>query len=484
MRTFEVTLRLSESVKQQLLDLAFSRYPKKEWGSFFLFGFRKSDTGLVVTVSELLPPTKGDLESSVAIVRFKEPYIVRAAMAGRAGSLCIGVFHSHPEDYGVRPSPTDDDMDEYYADYFSGFTNEPCYFSLIVAKDGDGNLEISGRGWFDGKPCQLLKCLVSGPVVLRQYGISSSVRDDGYRERLSSLLGADSAARLKTSTVAIIGCSGTGSPAAHVLARAGVGNFILIDPQRMDKSNVERVHGSYPTQFSRGVPPYKVESLRELIIRVNPDAKVIAIVGNILQGLARDYATRADLILGCTDSHHGRVALAELSYRYLTPSIDVGVKLEGEDGKVTAEVGQIALYAPGSPCAYCLSQVDGRRVTYELMSEDERNERRRLAADARARGDEEGGYWKDYPELHTVGHLATLGGALSASYAIGWLTGKFTAPDQFFQFDILAQGFGYVPLRMDPKVGCVCSKAAGFADQGAAYSVISAPSHWPDAFLL
>jgi molybdopterin/thiamine biosynthesis adenylyltransferase len=484
MRPLPVILRITEDLQQALENILFRRYPRGEWGTFFFFGFRRTRTALVITVSDLFTPGADDLDSSVPIVRFREPYIVRAAMVAQSGQLGVGVIHSHPEDYGVLPSPTDNDMDNYYADYFSGFTKKSCYFSLIFSKNKKGCLAISGRGWIDGRPCNLSEYIVPGTRSTRRHHSPVESRTDHFRKRFISLLGQNSAERLRNSTVVIEGCSGTGSPAAHILARAGVGKFVLIDPQRLEASNVERVHGSSPSQFVNGDPPYKVESLRELIKQVNPDAEVICIVGNILQDLARDHAITGDLIIGCTDSHHGRAALGELAYRYLTPSIDVGVKLEGDAGRVTAEVGQITIYAAGLPCAHCLAVVNGRRVTYELMSESERDERRRLAAAARARGDEEGGYWVDFPELHTVGHLATMGGALAASYAIGWLTGKFQAPDQYFQFNILAAGFDYVPVRLDRKAGCPCSHTIGHADQGAAYSIISPPEHWPRAFLL
>jgi hypothetical protein len=51
---------------------------------------------------------------------------------------------------------------------------------------------------------------------------------------------------------------------------------------------------------------------------------------------------------------------------------------------------------------------------------------------------------EDDAELPTLGHFKTLAGALIASYAFGWLTGKLVAPNRSINFNILEPDFGYV----------------------------------------
>ena len=50
--------------------------------------------------------------------------------------------------------------------------------------------------------------------------------------------------------------------------------------------------------------------------------------GALPQGLAVDKLVEADVILGCTDQQHSRLALSDLVVRYLVPAIDCGVSLE------------------------------------------------------------------------------------------------------------------------------------------------------------
>jgi hypothetical protein len=77
-----------------------------------------------------------------------------------------------------------------------------------------------------------------------------------------------------------------------------------------------------------------------------------------------------------------------------------------------------------------------------------------------------------------------MAGALVATYAIGWLTGKFAPPHRYFEFNILAPGFDYVGFNAPIRSQCYCETVIGHADQGAHASLISAPSHWPEATLL
>src|SRR5690242_8044479 len=111
-------MRIKGVVRQRLEALLFSRYPDEECGTFFLFGTHETPEGIVITVLDVLNPHGEDLDSTTSIVRFTEPYSLRAALEKQRRGVCVGVIHSHPENFGVNPSPLDDDMDGYYMEYF------------------------------------------------------------------------------------------------------------------------------------------------------------------------------------------------------------------------------------------------------------------------------------------------------------------------------------------------------------------------------
>lgn len=89
--------------------------------------------------------------------------------------------------------------------------------------------------------------------------------------RTELLLGKDNLEILKNKTVTIFGVGGVGSFAVEALARTGIGNYILIDPDEIDITNINRqIHAMTST-----VGKAKVEVMKERILDINPDANVV-----------------------------------------------------------------------------------------------------------------------------------------------------------------------------------------------------------------
>jgi hypothetical protein len=308
---------------------------------------------------------------------------------------------------------------------------------------------------------------------------------EATRARLVSVLGQPSAIRLERATAGFIGCSGTGSPAAHVLARAGVGNFVLVDPERFANSNLERMHGSRFDHINCEPSPYKVEIVAGLIKSINPSANITTFAGNILHENVIDDLLRCDLLLGCTDTQHARAKLSDLAQHYLLPSLDLGVLMEGENGRLTSQIADIVMYSPDFPCAFCSGRIDGIELRNELISEEERWTRQIEAKEAAERGDDPDQYWRQRArQLHTVGYLTTMLGALGAGYAEGLLTGTFGLPNSWFQFDVGRERLAVVAPPRDRIAACCCPHHIGWGDAAKPYRNVVKPEHWTHNALL
>jgi ThiF family len=472
----------------------YRRYPRQEWGTFFQFGYRRTSWGLALSYVDGFWPEPGDLDRQVALTRFRDQYSRRAFHHAATSPLAIGVIHSHPQESYTWPSRLDDDMDGYFAREFSAYGEGKPYCSLIVQRSAPTGFTFTGRVYYRGEWLPVEKLLTVGEQIdLFTSQAEESVVDEtamniealeSTRARLVSVLGQRSARRLDGATTGIVGCSGTGSPAVHVLARAGVGSFILVDPKRFTNSNLERMHGSRWNHIDQE-PPYKVELLADLIHSINPKARITALAGNILHENVVDELLRCDLLLGCTDTQHARAKLSDLAEHYLLPSLDLGVLMEGQNSHITSQLVDITVYSPGLPCAFCSGRIDGTELSNELMSEEEQLTRRAEAERAAARGADPDQYWRQQSrQLHTVGYLTTMLGALGAGYAEGWLTGAFSPPHPWFQFDIGRERLGVVaPPRLRIS-GCSCGKHAGWGDLAEAYRNVSKPYHWPSRALL
>lgn len=478
-------VRTRASDLAQLEKHLYQRYPNREWGTFFEFGFRRTAWGLALAYVKGLWPQPGDMDRQVGLTRFLDQYSRRAFHHAAASPLAIGVVHSHPEGCGTLPSTIDDDMDSYFAREFGAYSNGKPYCSLVLQRNLLTGFSFTGRVYDRGEWFPVEKLLSVGETIELFHSEASEPQSvseavvDATHARLISLFGLTSAVRLRNSTLGVIGCSGSGSPAAHVLARAGAGNFVLVDPQRFEDSNLERQHGSSWEHVELDSKPYKVEIVATLIRAINPNANITALAGNILHDNVLDEVLRCDLLLGCTDTQHARAQLSDLAQHYLLPSLDMGLLMEGEHGKITSQVCDLTTYSPNLPCAFCAGRIDGIELSNELMSEEERNIRRIHAQRAAERGDEPDQYWRGSPrQLHTVGYATSMLGALGAGYAEGMLTGSFHLPHSWFQFQIGAERLGVVAPARQRVPDCMCGKYLGWADAAAPYRNVSRPDHW------
>ncbi len=88
--------------------------------------------------------------------------------------------------------------------------------------------------------------------------------------RTEMLIGNEGMEKLKDAKVAVFGLGGVGSYVCEGLARSGVGNFILVDFDKVDETNINRQLIATVNTIGR----YKVDLMKERILEINPDANV------------------------------------------------------------------------------------------------------------------------------------------------------------------------------------------------------------------
>ncbi|SQB36662.1 ThiF family adenylyltransferase [Clostridium cochlearium] len=88
--------------------------------------------------------------------------------------------------------------------------------------------------------------------------------------RTELLIGKDNLLKLKNSTVAVFGIGGVGSFATEALARAGIGNLILIDNDVVSISNLNRQIIANLDTMGKS----KVEIMKNRIKSINPNCNI------------------------------------------------------------------------------------------------------------------------------------------------------------------------------------------------------------------
>lgn len=127
-----------------------------------------------------------------------------------------------------------------------------------------------------------------------------------FYSRTELLICKDGIERLNKSRVAVIGIGGVGSFAAEALARAGVGTLVLVDHDIICPSNLNRQ--ILALRSTLALP--KVEVMKNRILDINPDAKVIGIREFYSEKTAtRILSTDYDYVVDAIDSLGSKVDL-------------------------------------------------------------------------------------------------------------------------------------------------------------------------------
>ena len=124
--------------------------------------------------------------------------------------------------------------------------------------------------------------------------------------RSEMLVGDEGMKKLADAKVAVFGIGGVGSFVCEGLARGGIGNFILIDYDKIDKTNINR----QLIATTKTIGKYKVDLMKERICEINPDAHVETFNEFYLKDCKKDIIT-PDLsyAVDCVDTIMAKIAV-------------------------------------------------------------------------------------------------------------------------------------------------------------------------------
>lgn len=124
--------------------------------------------------------------------------------------------------------------------------------------------------------------------------------------RTEMLIGNEGMEKLKDAKVAVFGLGGVGSFVCEGLARSGIGNFILVDFDKVDETNINR----QLIATTKTVGKYKVELMKERILDINPDANVEAYREFYMADSEIDIITKdLSYAVDCVDTIMAKIAI-------------------------------------------------------------------------------------------------------------------------------------------------------------------------------
>ncbi|MCU7904875.1 MAG: molybdopterin-synthase adenylyltransferase MoeB [Candidatus Thiodiazotropha sp. (ex Epidulcina cf. delphinae)] len=168
------------------------------------------------------------------------------------------------------------------------------------------------------------------------------------RQIMLPSIGIEGQQQLLDARILIIGLGGLGSPAAMYLASAGVGSLVLVDFDQVDLTNLQRQIAHTTERI--GHP--KVESARETLRAINPDARIETIARRLDGASLAEQVDKADLVIDASDNFATRFAINKACFAHQTPLVSgAAIRMEGQISVFTGQAG--------GPCYHCLYPDEG-----------------------------------------------------------------------------------------------------------------------------
>jgi molybdopterin/thiamine biosynthesis adenylyltransferase len=175
-----------------------------------------------------------------------------------------------------------------------------------------------------------------------------------YRRNRETVSTADQL-RLFRSRVAVIGCGGLGGYLVEQLARIGVGELVLVDPDVFEEHNLNRQLLSSPALLGMA----KVDAARERVAQINPAVAVRACPEAFWRGNARELLGGCAAVLDGLDNVLVRRDLAAMCRELGVPLVH---------GAIAGWYGQVSVQLPGADLSPLLraSSANGKGVEAQL----------------------------------------------------------------------------------------------------------------------
>lgn len=139
------------------------------------------------------------------------------------------------------------------------------------------------------------------------------------RQTVMPEVGAVGQERLARATVAVVGAGGLGSAVAETLCRAGVGRILLIDPDAVELSNLQRQALYEEADIGRPKAEAAAMHLRRIDARARIEVRVASVGTEV--GAGGSFLDDVDLVLDCTDNIEARLLLNRLALDHRTPCV-------------------------------------------------------------------------------------------------------------------------------------------------------------------
>lgn len=430
---------------------------RDEHGAVLRCGVSETSRGLRLLVREVILAEDGVdyVDGNIGYKKLDAGFVLDNAMYfGEDQSVYIAV-HCHGGTDSVDFSSTD--LNSHALGYpgLLELIGAPVVGALVFAQNA-----VAGDLWLEnGERLQLDELVITDPVrrVLTPRPMADVTVEPEF-DRQARLFGSRGQAVLARQKVAVVGLGGAGSLIAQMLAHLGVGEMVLVDPDRIEPTNLSRVVGSSrwdARAWMRGADRHawlqrlgarwsakKVTVARRVARRASRSTRTTALFGDVSDPRIAAQLVDCDHIFLAADTATARLVVNAIAHQFLVPITQVGAKVvvDRDSGDVLEVFAVSRLVTPGHGCLKCNGLISPIRLQEEATDREQVKRQRYVdGEDVPA------------PSVITLNSIAT-------SRAVDeWLmrtVGLADAPMEWMHYDSIAAEMSAVLARKDQ----VCSQ--------------------------
>ena len=372
LRRVTLTERAHKSAAEHLL----SHYSESGFGGHedLCFAVWRPSTGeqtQTALVDEIIRPQHGD-RNLHGNASFEPQFLQRALNRAHNQKAGLAFMHSHPCD-GWQGMSHDDVVAE--RDVIAPRA-KPLGLPLVgmtVGTDGAWSARFweRGTGGMKKRDCERVN-VVGGCLhtTFHPRMVPPFERREEFK-RTTSAWGEDAQCRLGRLRIGIVGLGSVGYFVAESLARMGVQHLTLIDPDKVERHNIDRLLHASSEDIGRLKVALLAERLKKSATARREEFIVRAMPCGVHDRSGFKAALDCDVLFCCVDKPRGRHRLNYIAYSHLIPVFEGGIIAAPQNGKMGRPRWQTHAAYPGVRCLRCHGQYDEDGLSAEVSGEQD-----------------------------------------------------------------------------------------------------------------
>jgi hypothetical protein len=295
-------------------------------------------------------------------------YLGRAMQIAAEKQAGVVFLHSHPWPGWQGMSRDDISTERRQSPAVKATTSMPLV-GMTLGNDG----AWSGRFWIKTAPKTYERQWCESVRVVGDGGLKATFNDalmppPAFRPELTrtiSAWGEEAQKKVARLRFGIVGLGSVGAVVAECLARMGVQHIKLIDYDRVEQHNLDRLlHAGIDDAKARRL---KVEMIGAAIQKSATAAEPIIerLPLAITESDGFKEAVDCDILFSCVDRPWARHVLNYIAYGYLIPVVDGGIVIHTKGERLKHASWRSHAVYPGKRCLQCLGQYDPDLVNVE-----------------------------------------------------------------------------------------------------------------------